>query len=218
MLKRKAKKPRTRPQLDAVSITAAALAIADREGLEGLSFRNLARAMDCEAMSLYHYFPSKAHLLDSMVELYLDEFRWPSETLSWAEQLRLISHEYRELALRHPGFYQFISIYRMNSASGLSFLNRVLAVFEGTSLSTELRARYFRVLGYYLTGAALDEALGYAKGPTSASPVPSAEAKLHYPAIISVGPFFSVDQHKVTFEFGLEIFIESVERMTAMAS
>jgi len=51
----------------------AALHIVDTEGVEALSMRHLAQALDREAMSLYRYATTKAALLDGVVELVLSE-------------------------------------------------------------------------------------------------------------------------------------------------
>jgi len=39
----------------------------DRDGLAGFSTRKLGEALGVQAMSLYHHFPSKAHVLDAVL-------------------------------------------------------------------------------------------------------------------------------------------------------
>jgi AcrR family transcriptional regulator len=50
------------------SVVAAALALVDADGLAGLSTRKLGERLGVEAMSIYHWFPSKQHLLDALVD------------------------------------------------------------------------------------------------------------------------------------------------------
>ena len=50
------------------AIASAAVDLADREGIEGLTMRSLARHLGVEAMSLYHHFVGKDALLDAMVD------------------------------------------------------------------------------------------------------------------------------------------------------
>ena len=211
------KKPKRQP-LSSTRIVAAALAIADKHGLDGFSFRILANALNCEAMSLYHYFPSKAHLLDAMVDVCLAELHFPDESLNWQDRMRLSLASYRAMALRHAGFFPFISVYRMNSMSGLTFLNNILKIFEASGLPLEARARHFRVLGYYLVGAGLDETIGYANGPSAAVPVTDEVAMRDFPAIISVGRYFGKEHHAATFALGLETLIAQIERDVAKGS
>ena len=204
-----------RPQLNAERIALSALALVDAGNLESLSFRLLAKDLKCEAMSLYHYYPSKAHLLDAMVDLYVAEMQWPDPSLPWQARLRFMALEYRAAALRHPGFFQFISLYRMNSRSGLSLLNGILEIYAASGLSVEMQAKHFRVMGYYLVGACLDETRGYAKGPSAANPVPMEEARSLFPAIMAVGRFFAPEFHAPIFETGLDFLIAEIEREIA---
>ncbi len=217
-MKRRTSKPKPRPQLDASRIAAAALAMADEKGLDALSFRNLAKVLGCEAMSLYHYFPSKAHLLDAMVGICLTEVMWPGEHMHWSDKLRFVCHQHRLMALRHPGFFQFMSLYRMNSREGLSYLDHIVRIIEETGLPAEARARQFRIFGYYVTGASLDEALGYARGPSAANPVPPETAREMFPAIMNIGPYFAREQHLATFDVGLEALIQAIKREVETAS
>ena len=58
-----------REQLSQERIIAAALELVDEHGLEGLSMRALGRRLGVEAMALYHYFPSKAALLEAVGQI-----------------------------------------------------------------------------------------------------------------------------------------------------
>ena len=81
---------------------------------------------------------------------------------------------YREMAHRHPRFFQFIALHRHNTRVGLAWLERMLSIFRDAGLDTETAARFFRVVGYYVIGGVLDETSGYAKGHSAAEPVPDA--------------------------------------------
>ncbi|MEJ2578923.1 MAG: TetR/AcrR family transcriptional regulator [Kineosporiaceae bacterium] len=62
-----------REPLSRSRVLAAAVALADAEGVEALTMRRLAVALDVRAMSLYHYLPAKQALLDGVVETVLAE-------------------------------------------------------------------------------------------------------------------------------------------------
>jgi AcrR family transcriptional regulator len=183
------------------------LRLADQAGLEGFSFRALAARLGCEAMSLYHYFPSKAHLFDAMVAACIAEMAMPPPALPWLERLGLLAHEYRNLALRHPGFYLYFGLYRMNSRPGLVLLNTLLETFAESGLDAETRSRHFRAIGYYLTGAGLEEAMGYAKGPSAAEPVPGEVIARDFPEIAKAAPYFQRGRHAAIFASGLETLL-----------
>ena len=58
----------SRQALTAERALAEAMALADTEGLSGLTMRKLASRLGVEAMSLYHHLPNKDALLDGMVD------------------------------------------------------------------------------------------------------------------------------------------------------
>lgn len=211
----KARKLPKRTQLTADAIARTALALADAEGLDNFSYRNLAKKLGCEAMSIYHYYPSKAHLLDAMVALCLAELTFLPAHLPWQDRLRHGAAGWRTLALRHPGFFPFLAVYRLNSPEGLAMLDQVVSVFRAAGLSPEGQARGFRVFGYYITGAALDEAIGYAKGPSSANPLPDGVAAAKFPAITGIGTWFAREHHKSTFDLGVEMLVRGIEDLLA---
>jgi len=69
-------KKRTTP-LTKDELFAAALTIADTEGLEALSMRRLAAEVGVEAASLYHHLPNKDALLDGILVRMRSEMRLP---------------------------------------------------------------------------------------------------------------------------------------------
>ncbi len=51
------------------------LELIEADGLEAFSTRKLAAKLGCEAMSIYHYFPSKAHLMDALLDRLVGDHR-----------------------------------------------------------------------------------------------------------------------------------------------
>src|ERR1700753_2724570 len=84
----------------------AAVALVDRDGLDGLSRRKLGAALGVEAMTVYHYVPNKAALLDGLVEWVLQHSGTasaPADGLSWDRLLRRYGQTLRSTLLAHPG-------------------------------------------------------------------------------------------------------------------
>jgi AcrR family transcriptional regulator len=191
-------------------IEEAAAALIERDGLENFSTRKLAGELGCEAMSIYHYFPSKAHLMDALVDRAVAGMTMPPAGLSWREQVRRVAYEYRAMAHRSPKFFQFMVLHRLNTPTALAMVDRVLAIFRGGGFGLEQAARLFRVFGYYVAGAALDETSGYAKGPSAAEPVPDDIVVRDYPDIAAVNPYFKPAEHEATFALGLDMLLEGM--------
>jgi AcrR family transcriptional regulator len=83
-------------------VLAAALDIIDRDGVEGLSMRRLARALDRDPMILYRHAPNKAALLDGVAETVLAKLTVEATDPDWVGQLRSVARNYRALALAYP--------------------------------------------------------------------------------------------------------------------
>lgn len=187
------------------------MALVDEDGLDGLSFRALAKRLGCQAMSLYHYYPSKQHLIDALVNICLAEIEVPAPGPSPRARIRQFCLNYRATVLRHPGFAPIFTTHRLNHREGLDKLNSCVAMFESDRIDTGTKATLFRVLSYFITGAAIDEALGYAKGPSAADPVPDDEALRDFPEIVGIGVHFSRENHLAFYEAGLEVMLDWIE-------
>jgi len=198
-------------------IVEAALALIERDGLGAFSLRALATALGCEPMSLYHYFPSKAHLLDAIVDHVIGQLAVePPGDDPLAELSRTI-HAYRALAHRYPRLFQLLATHRLNTPTGVRVIEAMLRLVRTVVPDDRLAAQWFRALSYYATGAALDETAGYAKGPSAAVPVDDAYVAEHCPSLAAAAPYFKSPWWDSTFELGLESLLEAL-RATAAAS
>src|SRR5438477_12031705 len=81
-------------------IVDAALALIHDDGLAAFSTRKLGERLGCEAMSIYHHFPSKQHLLDALVEHAIQTVEVPEPGPGAIERLRRSLYSYREMAHR----------------------------------------------------------------------------------------------------------------------
>jgi TetR/AcrR family tetracycline transcriptional repressor len=150
--------PRKRPQpLTREELVDAALEIVDSKGLAALTMRRLAAALGVEAMSLYHYVPSKEVLLDWTVERMRSEMRI-AEPLpdDWADALEAIFVEYRQVLTAHPNMLPLATRRTGRAAtSGLQYLiDKGLPLDEAAGLYQSLAA--FTV-GYSLLSSPLVE-------------------------------------------------------------
>jgi AcrR family transcriptional regulator len=190
----------------------AALDLIERDGLEAFSIRRLAEVLGCQAMSLYHHYPSKAHLMDAMLDRVIRSAPFPPSDLPWRDRLSIVARDFRRLAMAHRNFFPFMATHRMNTAAGLRWLNQAIGVLREGGFDEETAARLFRVFGYYLMGAGLDEASGYERGPSSATPVSDADVARDFPNVAAAGRVFQPAEREATFELGLAIFLAEAER------
>jgi AcrR family transcriptional regulator len=191
-------------------VVAAALALVDADGLSGLSTRKLGLALGCEAMSIYHHFASKQHLLDALVDAALASVPPPPAHLPAIDRLREQAYAWRAMAHRHPRLYPLVAVHRLNTPTGVRLLERMLAIVAEVTADAEAAARGFRVLGYYVTGAALDETAGYARGPSAAQPVDDAFIARECPHLAAAAPYARPGHWDRTFALGLDAVIAGI--------
>lgn len=184
-----------------------ALRLIEQDGLDAFSTRRLGTALGCEAMSIYNYYPSKAHILDALVDRVLSTIPTPDRQGAPAERIRQLAHHWRDMARRHARLYSWLALHRWNSRTGVAFLGEILDCFVAAGLTDEAAARGFRVLGYYLLGATLDEISGYAEGPSSLRPMSDDELERDFPVVARAGAYFAPEHFDRTFELGLEVLL-----------
>ena len=97
------------PSLSVPAIVAAAVVVADAEGVEAVSMRRVAGELGVGTMSLYRYVETKDDLLDLMTdEVYGEESPLPEGAEDsagqggWRAELFGFAVRYRALMLRHP--------------------------------------------------------------------------------------------------------------------
>jgi AcrR family transcriptional regulator len=91
-----------RGSLNAAAIGAAAVALADAEGIEAVSMRHVASRLGVAPMALYRYVAGKTEVFELMVDAVYAEAELPAHGGGWREVLRAHAEQTRSLALRHP--------------------------------------------------------------------------------------------------------------------
>jgi len=96
-------RPRRAPvPLSRDAIVAAAVRRADSEGLESVSIRKIAAALDAGPMRLYSYVATKDELLDLMIDAVHSEIKSEDPgARDWRDSLRAIARTTRRVALQH---------------------------------------------------------------------------------------------------------------------
>lgn len=83
-------------------MVAYAMELADRDGLEAVSFRRLAEHFHVTPMALYHHVKDKAHLLAELSETFLSEVEAPPPSRDWPGELRRLLLSYLVARAHHP--------------------------------------------------------------------------------------------------------------------
>jgi len=199
--------PRSGEPLTARGIVDAALAVVEEASLAGLTTRRLGERLGCEAMSIYHHFPSKRHLLDALVERAIASVVVPEPGPDLEARVRASLESYRAMAHRWPALFPLVAVHRLNTPSGVRFIESVLRLIHASTGDDELTARHFRAMGYYLIGACLEETAGYARGPSAAEPVDDAFIARECPRLVAAAPYFQASQWDATWRLGIDALL-----------
>lgn len=146
-----------KPGLSVDRLVSRAIELADREGLEALTIRRLAKELGVGAMSLYNYVADKSELLELMIdEVYL-AMPELGPTTSWREGVTALASQNFELYRRHPWLTETYSERPPLGPGVIGKYDRELAVLDGLGLSdVELDAALSFVLNF-VRSAARDE-------------------------------------------------------------
>jgi AcrR family transcriptional regulator len=103
-----------RSGLTVKAIVAAAIAIANADGLEALSMRRVADQLGVGAMSLYTHIPGKSELIDLMLdtaygELYTSVEEPAQQPGGWREGLRFIAQRNWKLYYSYPWMLEIVT-------------------------------------------------------------------------------------------------------------
>lgn len=138
-----------KPALTVDQIVAAALKIADSEGLTAMSMRRVADELGVGAMTLYRYFPGKGELLDVMLDTVYGELPRRVVPGEWRARLDEVARENRELYLRHPWLLQVATSRPPLGPNVMAKYEWELSAVEGIGLSDlEMDATVALINGY----------------------------------------------------------------------
>lgn len=145
--------PRKGParSITAAKIVAAALALADDEGLAAVTMRAVAERVGVSTMSVYTYVPGKPELLDLMVDaLYLSMERPDWGAQSWRERLEAVAESNRMLLAAHPWMTEVAALSRPPLGPGvMAKYEHELSAFDGAGLSdVDVDAALAYLLGF----------------------------------------------------------------------
>ncbi|KES06830.1 TetR family transcriptional regulator [Streptomyces toyocaensis] len=144
-----------RPAYTRADIAAAAVRIADTEGLDAVSMRRVAAELGCGTMSLYNYVPRKEDLYELMVDAAGGEHELWEPGGDWRADMLRVAHQTRALMHRHPWLPRLMSPVYGFSPNALRYLEHCLACLDplpepyGTKL--ELIAMLNGIVTTYVT-------------------------------------------------------------------
>ena len=125
--------------------------------------RRLSDAVGRDPAMLYRHVPNKAAVLDGVAEIVLAQLSVDTTDPNWAGQLRIVVHNFRQLALAHPNVVPLLVTRPLATPLAqrppgmLRPLENVLALLTSARFTGEDALQIYRVLFGYLYGHILNE-------------------------------------------------------------
>lgn len=207
----------TRTPLDRGRVVEAAVAYADREGLEALSMRRLAEALGVTPMALYKHVDHRDQLIDEMVDRLLGAVPLEDSHGPWKQRLRNRILVTREVLSGHGWARDALETRTAATPGMLAHLDAQMAILFAGGLSADLVHQAMHALSTRMWGFTRDVA------PTPRLPdEPSARertlaaAAVDYPSIArmaaAVADTGATCDADAEFVFALDLILDGVER------
>ncbi|HEY2715852.1 MAG TPA: TetR/AcrR family transcriptional regulator [Solirubrobacterales bacterium] len=147
------------PSLTRDQIAAAAVRLADAEGIDAVSMRRLATALGVAASSLYRYVERKDDLLELMADAVMGEVEPAPPGSDWRLAIRTFATEMREMIQRHPWAAAVGAGRPSLGPNSLDRAERLFAAIDATGLDIDQLLLLSDTVGAFVRGSAI-EALG----------------------------------------------------------
>ncbi|TMR24886.1 TetR/AcrR family transcriptional regulator [Nonomuraea turkmeniaca] len=221
-----------REPLSRERVLAAAVVLADAEGIKALTMRRLAADLGVEAMSLYYHLPGKEALLDGVVETVVAEIHdavgRPDMTKpdgDWRTRLRQRFLAAREVMLRHPWAPGLLGSRRTIPAGVVAYYDGIVGTLVGAGFSYHLAHRALHAFGSLPLGfvqeifSPASAGGGMEVDAAEADLTAMAEALPHLTAMVATeihdvtDPTLGWCDGQVEFEFTLDLLLDGLERL-----
>lgn len=196
-----------------------ALRLLDDEGLEALTMRRLADALDVQAGAIYWHFANKQELYDAMIEEILAGLLEPPPSGRWDVQLAELTRRIAgALGGRRDGAVLMTKALRPGPSS-LALSERMLAVARDAGFGKTASISATSVLGYYVLGYVTDMQATQAAKARGLRAILRSFAKTidpaRYPQLAGFGSdamemMTTERRFRERFEFGLEIILDGL--------
>lgn len=213
--------PGRRARLSREQVLQAALALADKGGLGALTMTAIGDRLGAQAMSLYRHVRNKDEILDGIVDLVFVEIDMPGAAVGWKVAMRQRAISTRAVLLRHPWAIAVIESRLQPGPANLHHRDDVLGHLRGAGFSSATATHAYNLLDSYIYGFVIqEESLPFdspeelaALGEALLANIPADEfPNLSWVTRELMAAGF---EYAGEFEFGLDLILDSIERMHA---
>jgi AcrR family transcriptional regulator len=214
-------------------VLGAAMAIADRGGLDGVTMRAVAKQLGVEAMSLYKHVVNKEDLLDGLVECVMQELEPPAPTPDWRAGLRLRARGLRAVLLRHRWAAMLIESRTVPTPARLRYHDASLRLLREAGFTVELAYNAILSMDSYIYGFVAQEVwwpFEPEERPEVIETLAPDIAPAQFPYLVEMMGFVmsraaspssragsDAGSYAADFDFGLELLLDGLARARCQA-
>ncbi len=205
-----------REPLDRETIIDAAMALADRDGLDRLTMRALGSELGVEAPSLYKHVQGKEDILDGLTDRVYAAIEVGGRDQPWPDRVRRYATALRRALLDHPNLAPLVATRPIFSTTTLTVLENALGELVAIGLDQPRSVYTVDVLVSFVTGHVLSELAAFEAGLDPAilaktrHMLPEDQYRLVREALGS-----SPVNRDEEFAFGVELIIDGLHRLLA---
>jgi AcrR family transcriptional regulator len=154
-----------RGALDRERVVAAAIEIADREGLEALTMARVAGALGASPMSLYRHLRDKQELLEAVADLAVSEMPMIArDGRPWRARVEEFAREGRLAALRHPALVEIVLENHLYGPAAVSVGLDWVGLLREAGFDEDSSIRAYMALRNHMIGALAWEVSRFRRG------------------------------------------------------
>jgi AcrR family transcriptional regulator len=211
---------RERPTREA--IVAAATGLADTHGLDAVSVRRVAAALQTRPMDLYRYFARKDELIDLMVDEVIAGALLNEIPRDWRDALSAIARALRAVCLAHPWMVTAAGQQALLGPNVMRHVEQSLEATAALGLDWTKRLAIWRAVDSYTMGHAhIRPGRDHSEGNTAPDPGRAAAAEAYLRDLAGSGSFPNLaasgaagllhsEDDELTFETGLNWLLAGI--------
>jgi AcrR family transcriptional regulator len=169
-----------KPRHSRAAIAAAAVALADAEGIDAVTMRRMAADLGMGTMSLYNYVPTKDHLVQLMIDQVGGEYRYPRRPPADNRAAIVdLARQGRDITQRHPWLPRVMHRPPAMGPNAVRYIEYFLGLLADSGLDTGAKMEVLALVnGFAISYGGMQAALGEERARTGITAQEQAEAQV----------------------------------------
>jgi AcrR family transcriptional regulator len=200
------------------TIVDASIKVIEKEGLAGLSMRQLASTLDVTPTALYHHVKGKDELLDMCAMRIVSRIPVPDRELPWTRRMRALIMDQQQVFMSVPGLAKYLLVHRQSSVAALLWAEAVLGIAHDAGIKPKQATTVLMTMSFLLNPMTLADDHAPPKGTTpvlNRNRATTALLKKHaamFPRLTDVLPHLEGSSYESQFEMALDRVIASIAK------